>query len=211
MAPPQRITLGPLAAANAALIAGSQTPVSGTALTLTGTQPDMARRILLTYGNEAAPRTLVVRGTNHTGNILSETLAVPSGGGGTVATQHDYLTVISLTPAGGGWTAAVTVGTNGVASSPWRMVDFALSGSTMGIDINITGTLNVDAQVTYDDPNNIIGNSNVPPIPIGAPGLIGITGTLSGNIPTNVFAWRITINSGSGSLQASAIQTGMWG
>lgn len=211
MAPPQRLTLGPLAAASANLIATSQIPASGTALTLTGSQPDMARRILLTYGNEGSARTLVVRGTNQTGNIISETLAVPSGAGGTVATQLDYLTVISLTPAGGGWTAAVTVGTNTVASSPWRMVDFALSGSTMGIDINITGTLNVDAQFTYDDPNNTIGNSNVPPVPIGVPGLIGITGTLSGNLPTNVFAWRLLINSGSGSLQASAIQTGMWG
>lgn len=211
MGAPQRITLGPLAASNAALIAASQTPVSGTPLTLTGTQPDMARRILLTYGNEGSARTLLVAGTNHTGNNISETLAVPSGGSGTVATLNDYLTVTALTPAGSGWTAAVTVGTNGVASSPWRMIDWMLSGSDVGIVINISGTLNVDAQFTYDDPNNVIGNSNVPPVAIGMPGMIGITSSLNGDMPNSAWAWRIQVNSGSGSLNAACIQTGLRG
>ena len=78
------VSVGPLANASANNIATSQTPTSGTALTLNGSLVvsgvavlDKPRRVLLTYGNEASNRTLVVVGTNVSGNSITETLAVP--------------------------------------------------------------------------------------------------------------------------------------
>lgn len=205
---PQVVTLGPLVAANPALLAASQTPTSGTALTQTASQPDVARRILLTYGNEGSARTLLVSGTNGSGNPITETLAVPSGAGGTVATSQDFLTVTSLLPAGGGWTAAVTVGTNGVASTIWKTLDIFQAGDTT-FNAVVNGTVNYTVQYTLDDPNNILGNANVPPVPFSVGGMIAATANQDGLIPNGAYAWRCLLNSGTGSLKITAIQTGM--
>lgn len=154
------VTVGPLAAASANAIALSQTPTSGTALTLNGALVtagvailDTPRRVLLTFGNEAGARTMVVTGTGRTGQVQSETLAVPSGGASTVATVLDYKTVTSLVPAGGGYTAAVTVGTNGIAASEWvRLDQWPIPQTT--IQCVATGTVNYSVQQTLDDPNS---------------------------------------------------------
>jgi len=71
---------------------------------------DSPRRILLTFGVEGSARTLVLTGTNWSGLTITETLAVPSGAGATVASVLDYATLTSALPLGGGWTAAATLG-----------------------------------------------------------------------------------------------------
>lgn len=205
---PQVVNLGPLVAANSALLAASQTPTSGTALTQTASQPDVARRILLTYGNEGSARTLLVTGTNGSGNPITETLAVPSGAGGTVATVQDFLTVTSLLPAGGGWTTAVTVGTNGVASSIWKTLDIFQAGD-IAFQVVVAGTINYTMQFTLDDPNNTLGNANVPPVAATIAGMGALTASADGQQPNGAYAWRCQINSGTGSLRITAIQTGM--
>jgi len=209
---PAVVTVGPLAASNAALLAASQTPTSGTPLTLTGSQPDVARRILLTYGNEGAPRTLVLKGTNHTGNPISETLAVPSGAGGTVASLQDFLTVTSALPLGGGWTAAVTLGTNGVASSPWKMLDNLVTPVNLAIGVVISGTVNFTVEYTYDDPNGLTYNFNQPVLVIPTPWSISALASKAANTDGTLLqpakAWRLTVNSGNGSATATGIQSG---
>jgi hypothetical protein len=206
---PQVVTIGPVAAANAALIASSQIPISGTPLTRTGTQPDVARRILLSYGIEGSNRTLLVTGTNHTGNPISEILNVPSGAGaGTIATQQDFLTVTSLLPGGGGWTAAATVGTSANASTPWKTLEIFQAGNTMLNAVVLSGALNFSIQYTLDDPNNIRGDANVPPVPFAVPGLTGLTANADGQISTGAYAWRVLVNSGTtGIVRTTVIQT----
>ena len=97
-----------LSAASANAIALAQTPVSGTALTLNGASVtagvarlDSQRRILLTYGSEAAPRTMTLAGTNDAGATIGEVLSIPSGASGTVASLLDYLALSSALPLGG--------------------------------------------------------------------------------------------------------------
>jgi hypothetical protein len=207
---PKTFTAGPLAASNAALIAASQTPSGSTALTLTGTQPDLARRILLSYGNEASGRTLTVTGTNAFGNVISETLTVPSGGVGTVATNQDFLTVTKLVPAGGTpWTAAVTVGTNATGSTPWNVVNIFQPDADIDIHCVVSGTVTYNVEYTVDDPNNAQGNSNVPPNAISVAGMNGLTATADGVINYPVFAWRVTITAGTGSVQTVGLQAGI--
>jgi hypothetical protein len=165
---PITLTAGPLAAPSANNIALSQTPTSGTALTLNGSLVsggvatlDAPRRVLLTYGNEGGARTLVLVGTDRYGARQGETLAVPSGAGGTVASVLDYKTLISATPAGGGWTAAVTVGTNGVASSAWaRLDDMGFGPVDLGVDV--TGVVNYTVESSVDDPNLMLPQVAVP-------------------------------------------------
>lgn len=206
---PARQIVGPLAAGDVALIAASQTPVSGTALTLTGTQPDLPRRILLTYGNEAAPRTLTITGTNYSGGVMSEILSVPSGASGSVYTNADYKTVTSLMPLGGGWTAAMSVGTNGVASSPWVGCDIHVSPANFSFGCVISGNVNYDVQYTLDSLGNTFGISASPHTAWAVPTLSGQTANASASLGSPIAAWRVLLNSGTGSVAVTAIQAGM--
>lgn len=212
-----------LVAASANNIALSQTPVSGTPLAINGSTAagsvatlDTQRRVLLTFGNEASARTLVVTGTNETGNPISETLAIAAGGGGTVATLQDYLTITSLLPAGGGWTAAVTVGTNGVGSSPWKVVNPHVTPTSIAINLNVTGVISVTVEYTFDalqgqPPNtgNIPWSYATAPQAIALPALTNIAASANAPISMPVGAWRTTINSGAGSVTTTGYQAGI--
>lgn len=207
-----------LQAANASLLATSQTPVSGTALTLTGSQPDVARRILLTYGNEAAQRTLVLTGTNRYGNTISETLTVPSGGAGTVYTQRDFLTVTSALPLGGGWSAAVTLGTTTIGSTQWFLREWMGVGK-IGARLYIAPSAVVSASIelTWDDPNASQSDtvypstpepqSFIPPVATPHPLFTGVSVTTIGVIDIPCFAFRLTVVSGNSAATMQAIET----
>jgi|SRR5215472_7418542 len=226
---PQVVTVGPLAAASANNILTSITPTSGTALTLNGSTVtagvatlDTPRKVLLTFGVEAANRTLVITGTNATGNPIQETVTVASGAGGTVATTQDFLTVKSALPLGGGWTAAITIGTNGVASSPWKFITYELSPTNMSIGVVVSGTVNFTIEYTYDNPNN----NQVTPTGGGVNGsypapvtswqhtvLKNLAVTTDGVINDPIYAWRLTLNSQTnpGFATATGIQAGIAG
>jgi hypothetical protein len=209
-----------LAAANAALFAASQTPVSGTALTLTGTGADTQRRVLLTYGDEAAPRTLVITGTTDAGNTISETLAVPSGADGTVATLQDFLTVTSAVPAGGGWTAAVTLGTDATGSTRWVVPNMHITPFelTLGYEL-VSGAQTATAEQTDDSPLAplpiyVQGYSQTPPVPTPQPvtGMSGmVANTQSAITGRAAAAVRLTVTAGNGTGTLTIRQSGIAG
>jgi hypothetical protein len=208
-----------LIAANAALYAASQTPVSGTPLTLTGTAADTQRRVLLTYGSEAAPRTLFITGTTDAGNTISETLAVPSGAGGTVASQQDFLTISSAVPAGGGWTAPVTLGTNTTGSTRWVVSNPHITPSIFSLGMEFpSGSATATTEGTDDSPLAqlpiyLAGYiSTVPiPVPYAVPGLKAVNADARADINSNFAAIRLTINSGDGLAQLTIRQAGISG
>lgn len=215
---PIRYTLGPLQNASANLYVTSVTPTSGTPLTLTGSAPDVPRQVLLTYGSEGSARTMVVQGTNHTGNYIAEVLAVPSGGSGTVATVNSFATVTRALPLGGGWTAAVTLGTNGVASTPWIPGSAFLTPYETTLAVTITGTANATVEYTES-----AFDSFVPNLGVFSPGvlntsamsiwkhatLVSLTSSTDGVLTSPVHAFRLTLNSGSGSALFEVIQAGI--
>lgn len=212
---PVVVAVGPLVTAAANNICTSQTPTSGTALTLNGSLVvsgvavlDTPRRVLLTHGNEASARTLVVVGTNVSGNSISETLAIPSGGAATVATVLDYKTVTSLTPAGGGWTAAVTVGTNGVAGSAWiRLDDYSPAPVTLMCDV--TGTVDYTVQQTMNDPNSIsdpVDPALVTWIASSDTAVVGATADKMSSFAYPPAFTRVLLNSGTGSVTMTVTQ-----
>ncbi len=152
---PAALQIGPYAAGNATLLAASQAVVSGTALTLTGSNPDVARRVILTAGSEAAQRTLELFGTDRSGNTISEIMIVPATSAGTITSALDYATLTNALPAGGGWSADASLGTASsgtVGSSPWfRCDDWGFAPIQMQIDI--TGTITGTVEYSSDDPN----------------------------------------------------------
>lgn len=207
------VSVGPLAAASANGICLSQTPTSGTALTLNGAVVsggvailDAPRRVLLTYGNEGGARTLVVTGTDVFGMTISETLSVPSGAAGTVYTVLDYKTITSLVPAGSGWTAAVTVGTNSIASSRPVFLDTMGWPNTM-LQVTVSGTVSYTLQQSADDPN-VVGLASVVWQNHSDPALVNSSTSTQTNYFFTPFVSRILLNSGTGSVTYTITQAG---
>lgn len=223
--PRQVVVSKSLAASSANNIALSQTPVSGTPLTLNGSTVtggvavlDTQRRVLLTFGNEASNRTMVIAGTNDAGVAISETLTIASGAGATVATKQDFATVTSATPAGGGWTAAVTLGTNTVGSTPWFVPDLWLTPTLIEVATELAsgGTANWSIEVTDDDPKMPlapfqVGYNQALPIcnAVAWFGLSNVNANTNAVINTPIQAWRLTILSGVSQVVAKVQQAGL--
>jgi|SRR5215831_4324718 len=219
-----------LAPAIANSVAGSQTPVSGTPLTINGTAAsggvatlDTQRQIVVNYGVEAAQRTMTLTGATDTGAQISETLTIPSGASGTVATQQSFRTVTLALPGGGGWSAAVTVGTNTTGSTPWVLMDEAISNFNLSLAAILTGTATYSIEFAMESPlarvmtestgGTFAPQPGFPPTPYSPtanPNLSGLTATLN---PTGwtmpVAAVRTTITSGAGSVRSTFTQAGI--
>ena len=115
----------------------------------------------------------------------------------------------SLTPAGGGWTAAVTVGTNGVAASPWVRLD-DWNSNYVTVQCVVSGTVDYTVQQTLDDPNSLsnpVAPQSVTWSSSADTGVVGATATkMSGFQYAPCFA-RVLLNSGSGSVTATFLQS----
>jgi hypothetical protein len=214
-----------LAASSANNIAQSQTPVSGTALTLNGSTVtagvatlDTPRRLSLAYGNEGSARTLVISGTMDGGNPITETLKIPSGGAGSpIATLQDFLTVTSAVPAGGGWSAAVTLGTNATGSTRWILVNNQQQVQNIGVECVLeSGAATWTIETSQDSPLAAIpiyqagySQANGIPTAFGAAGLTGLTGNTQGDITGSIACMRLTITAGTGLVQTTFLPAGI--
>lgn len=219
MGNPVYVTVGPLAAANAALIVASNTPAAAGNLTLVGAATvtlDTPRQVLVTYGNETVARSVTIYGTNADGNAISQALTVPSGGAGTVATYDSFASVTRVAVSAA-FTTNMSVGTNTIASSRWIPIDLGRNPISIALGFIVSGTVNYTLEETYDDPNAISGNiisgstnpqSHIPAVPFADLVTTGKTATGQGNITVPFFAYRLTLNSGSGSVTMQGIQAG---
>lgn len=211
---PNRVTVGPLAAASANAICLSQTPSAG-ALTLNGALVtggvavlDVARRVLITCAGNESSRTFTITGTSRSGVVQSETITGPNAT--TAQSVLDYKTVTSITISGNA-AGAVTVGTSSVASSAW--VQFSgWSDAQVAIQCAASGTVNYTVQQTLDDPNNL--TDNVSPASVtwfSHPdiNLVAATTSVQGNYGYAPVYARVTINSGTGSVAATFLQAGV--
>jgi len=214
-----------LVASSANNIALSQTPTSGTALTLNGSTVsggvavlDTQRRILLTYGNEASPRTMVITGTDDAGMVISETLSIPSGAPGTVPTLQNFKTVTSALPLGGGWSAAVTLGTNTVGSTPWFVPTAHIAPFELGVGLVLlsgaaTFSFEATREVVNAQPAVLpVGASIAPPIvnSVEWPGLAALAATTYGSVTAaSINGWRLTVLTGTGLVECTVTQSGI--
>jgi len=173
---------------------------NGTVATL-----DKARRVLFTSGASDAGITFTVYGTDWSGNEISETITGPATTG---YTTRDFKTVTAIWPSGA-TASTLTVGTNGVASSPPILLDTWANAPT-ALQVDVSGTVNFTVQQTLNDPNRV-GYSNVNWVNHPDSALAAATATAQGNYAYAPNMTRITLNSGSGSitytvLQASGLQ-----
>lgn len=220
---PTTVTVGPLAVADPDNICLSQTPGGAVAMTINGAAAtggvatlDVARRVLITSAGNDSGITFRITGANSDGNPIRETVTGPNAT--TAYTVQDFKTVTEVRTSAAA-AGAVTVGTNGVASSPWKLMDYYQTPANMSIGVLVSGTVNYSVEYTYDDvqaPNGI-GSAlgNYPPVPtlFSHASLVAKTANFDGVINDPIRAWRLTLNSQTnpGYATATGIQAGMGG
>jgi hypothetical protein len=160
------------------------------------------QRVLITTADTTTKFTII--GASATGALLTETL---TNAGSSVQSTLDYATVSAIN-VNQGTTAAITVGTNGVGSTPWARLD-EWASPNVSVQVNVTGTVNYTVQSSNDDPND-------PSTPVAPSAMTWINTNdtnavnATGSIQTNfLFApkfARVYLNSGSGSLTATFVQ-----
>lgn len=213
----QQVVTYSLAAASANNIALSQSPGAAGALILNGSTVaggvatlDTQRRVLITSAGNDSAKTFTVTGTNLSGAPISESLL--GGNAAAVYTTQDFYTVTSVTISAAS-AGAVTVGTNGVGSSPWKNTSQHVTPMNMSIAVAVTGTVNGTIQETYDDPNNTVFGTwpltPQVPTPFNDGLLTGFTANGVTQINDPIWGWRVLINSGTGTVKATAWQAGL--
>jgi hypothetical protein len=111
----------------------------------------------------------------------------------------------------------MTLGTSGVASSPWKLANSQHQARTSiswgGV---VTGTVNWGIEYCYENPNDnqnqmggALGNYPTPPTPRSLPQLTGQAGDADASLDSPIQAWRVILNSGTGSVTVTAIEGGM--
>lgn len=213
---PITVSAGPLAAASANAIALSQTPGAAGALTLNGADAsggvatlDHPRPVLITTTGDEHTKSFVLTGTDWAGSPISETITgIPSGTAQASVLSYATVARVTISAAAAG---ALTVGTNGVASSPWVRLDEWATPSTV-IQINVVGTVNYTVQLSMDDPNS--PTNPVAPNAmtwINAPDLniVGQTAVAQSVLPFIPTFARAVLNSGTGSVTATISQAGV--
>lgn len=203
------LTVGPLVAASANNIALSQTP-SG-AFTLNGSTAgvlDTARRVLFTQAASESGKTYTIVGTDANGTAQTEVLSAAASAT-TVQSNLDFATVTSARISTAA-TGAITIGTNGVASSRWmRMDEFASPSATL--QCTVTGTVNYTVQQSMQDPNSPT-NSVLPYLVTWLdhpdPNVVGSTVSWASYYNNSPLWTRILLNSGTGSAAAVIAQSG---
>jgi hypothetical protein len=211
---PIAVTVGPVGSTASNNIAHSQTPAGAGNLTLNGSLVTggvaylvVAQRILLTTTDST--HTATITGTTPTGTTQTEVIAFT---GSAVTSALDYFTVTQIS-VNAGLSAAVTVGNGGspLASAWVRLDEWALA--PVGIQCDITGTVNYTIQSSMDDPNSPV--SAVTPYAMtwnntNDANAVGATGVVQTSFYTGVPLWgRVVLNTGSGSVTAVFAQSGM--
>jgi hypothetical protein len=213
---PVTVSAVPLAAAVANGICLSQTPAVGP-LVLNGSLVvkgvavlDQARQIAFASTGNNSNATFTITGTDIYGLAQSE--AVVGGNIATVVTTKNYKTVTSITSSAVS-VAGLTVGTNSspaVTSSPWvRFDDYG--DAQVSLQVTATGTVNYTVQQTLDDPNsptNPVAPASVSWLSHPDATLVGATATLQGNYAFKPVFARVLLNSGTGSVAATFMQSG---
>ena len=163
---------------------------------------DNPRRILITTNDTTT--TFTVTGTTPTGAVITETLKIVAGSS---YTAQDFSTVTSIA-VNQATTAAVTVGTNGIAATPWARLD-EWANTQVSIQIDVSGTVNYTVQSTMDDPNsatNSVLPQNMQWVNSNDTNVVGATSTLQTNYLFSPTFVRVLLNSGSGSISATFAQ-----
>jgi len=211
---PITVSVGPLASASATNVRTASGVLAAGAVTLNGSLVsdgvatfDTPRRVLFTTTADETTKTVTLTGTNWSGNPISETITLVNNS--TVASVLDYKTLPSVVSSAA-LTGNLSIGTNGVAASPWVFLDPWAQGN-VAMQFDVTGTVNYTIQSTLNDPNdptNPVASADVAWIPSNDAAAVGATASIQTNFLFAPRYARILLNSGSGSVRGTFSQSG---
>lgn len=185
------------------VVSTTSVALNGSLVSLTGVAVlDNPRRILITTADTT--HVFTVTGTSPTGTLLTETVGPITT---SAYTTQDFATVTSIT-INGAPTAAVTVGTNAIAATPWVRTD-EWADPSMSIQCDVSGTVNYTVQASNDDPNdptNPVLPQNMTWIASNDANVVGATASQLSNYLFSPRYVRVLLNSGSGSVTATVTQ-----
>ena len=200
-------------------IATSQTPLAAGDLTLDGALAPggvatlgtgrVQRRVTISPVGDESARTFTIVGTNSDGTVISEELTGIVGPA-VAQSARDYQTVTRIS-VDGATAGAVAAGTNSVGATPWIPLDRHRNPFAVGFGITVDGTVTYVPQHTFDDLQRL----NTPPPDVfnndGDAFNPPATTSQDGNIAFPITAFRVQINSGTGTLRIRVIQAGIRG
>lgn len=172
---------------------------------------DTQRRVLISSSGNDTGINFTVYGTRLDKGPISETIAGGSGAG--VYTTQDFYTVTRVA-ASAAAAGTVKVGTNGIGSSPWQSLSQHMNVFNVSLGVVLSGTVNYTVQYTYDDPNGPLQTwPPQPQVPTAwdHPILVTAAANAQGYLDETCWGWRVLINSGTGTVKATATQQGMHG
>jgi hypothetical protein len=205
MAPPQVVTYS-LSAFNSTNIVNAVGTIAAGNFTLATTTLDQQRRISFTVAGNESGNTFTIVGLNAANMTITENITGPNTG--TVNSQLDYKTLIRIT-ALTGTAGTVSIGTNGNGASLWQIVNWNAAPVNIAYGVVIqSGSANYSIQYTYDDPNNLPSGVSVPQA-FNHPTVVSTTSNLDGASNDPITAWRLLVNSGTGTVRATGIQAGL--
>lgn len=208
-----------LTAANAAIVAASQSPLAAGALSLVGGGTvvlDSQRRIIVTSAADDSAKTFTFLGTNSNGSFIKDSFA--GAAIGVAQSNIDFKTVtagyVSAATAG-----AITVGTNTVGSCHWVRADPHLTPFEISLMAQlVTGTGTISLDYTYDEflpePQNLSGGIYAvnTPNPLARVLLDDVAATQDAQPLTSpCLGWRFTIKTGTGTWKVTGTQQGLAG
>lgn len=175
---PRELTISPYIAADADVVAASQTPAAGgiQALTLISSPVtlDIPRQIAITPVGDESARTFSIRGTDSKGNSILEAVA---GANATVTSTVRAFATVDQVLVDDDTAGAVEVGTAGTAvSTNWFPLDYLQPDFQVALGLNIpTGTLTPDftVELTLTNLLDYQGNN---PVPVRGQHVAGIGG-----------------------------------
>lgn len=145
----EKVTIAP-AAADDDLVAVSQTPLAAGPLTLTGTELDYARVLVMTTSAADQAKTLVFVGTDADGNSITETVNLPNASTGVTTKLYKTVTSITVSAATIGTVKVGTVGTTLSAVSKTYPQEY-LNSTPPTVSVVVSGTINFSVLECFDD------------------------------------------------------------
>ena len=203
-----------LAAADDDGIAASQTPTGAGNLTLNGalvvsgvavlTGTGIVRQVIITSAGNDTARTFTITGTDMDGTTISEALTGASGG---IATSAKYYKTVTNIAVDAATAAAVKAGTNGIGASKPFNPDYYDNPFAIGIGCVVSGTINYTVQHTFDEFYNTTANTFAGATWFPNSGITAKAVNTDGNYAFAVSAIRILVNSGTGTVTGTFIQS----
>lgn len=201
---PQRFTFS---ASSTTAVAAAQTLAGAGFLTLGGAtvvlaQPNgvaayakfddgVNRPLTFTSTGNLSAATLVVVGLDASGNAVTSSIAGPNNN--TVATTELYNRILSIRSSAALGTA-MSAGTGTTGATNWAGLDYYPNPTNVGLWVQITGTINIDIQLTPDPINDQV----ITPHTFAHAYLTGVTADAVSALTYPARASRMLVNSSAG-------------